>query len=400
MARFHTKRAYDCFGTLLSWNRCRLWLKTNTKSFSQVDGHLDFAESEIYCPFVNHSKIVDQEALSPFLSSPLSVQYANKIQRNGDRIYLDKYHSVTSILKQTRPASEYFALKNWKKAQISELGEGQFKKNKKNTFNRGILFHHAVQLYFKNNTLPYVEGGSPYSGYWKSVSHVLKDITNVVAVESAVVHPLLGYAGTLDLIAEYKGKLSVIDWKTSAKHKSNLKDCYSYPQQIVAYAGAVNFDENYPFQVCEGVIVIAYENGDPADVHHMSQEICEKYWLEWLMRLQQYRRTFPAQTLIDTDLEVNKTGQKMYQGCKIEKVTEFGRKHSVNSIGVPVASLGRVIKDEDVLEQEDEEEDSDLSLKERFLSLLASLAAAKSPDSWKKLWRDICQLIHFGRKAQ
>lgn len=106
-----------------------------------------------------------------------------------------------------------------------------------------------MQLYFKNNTVPYVEGGSPDSGYWKSVSHVLKDITNVVAVESAVVHPLLGYAGTLDLIAEYKGKLSVIDWKTSAKHKSNLKDCYSYPQQIVAYAGAVNFDENYPFQV-------------------------------------------------------------------------------------------------------------------------------------------------------
>lgn len=145
------------------------------------------------------------------------------------------------------------------------------------------------------------------------------------------------------------------------------------------------------------MIVIAYENGDPADIHHMSQEICEKYWLEWLMRLQQYRRTFPAQTLIDTDLEVNKTGQEMYQGCKIEKVTE---KVSVNSIGVPVASLGRVIKDEDVLDQEDEEEDSDLSLKERFLSLLASLAAIKSPDSWKKLWRDICQLIRFGRKAQ
>ena len=78
---------------------------------------------------------------------------------------------------------------------------------------------------------------------------MLKDVTNVVAVESAVAHPLLQYAGTLDLIAEYKGTLSVIDWKTSAKHKSNLKDCYSYPQQIVAYAGAVNFDENYPFQV-------------------------------------------------------------------------------------------------------------------------------------------------------
>lgn len=148
------------------------------------------------------------------------------------------------------------------------------------------------------------------------------------------------------------------------------------------------------------MIVIAYENGDPADIHHMSKEICEKYWLEWLMRLQQYRRTFPAQTLIDTDLEVNKTGQEMYQGHKIEKVTEVTEKVSVNSIGVPVASLGRVIKDEDVLEQEDKEEDSDLSLREKFLSLLASLAAVKSPNPWKKLWRDICQLIRFGRKAQ
>lgn len=112
-----------------------------------------------------------------------------------------------------------------------------------------LLLKQVVQLYFKNSTVPYVEGGSPDSGYWKSVSHVLKDITNVIAVESAVLHPLLGYAGTLDLIAEYKGKLSVIDWKTSAKHKTNLKDCYSYPQQVVAYAGAVNFDDNYPFQV-------------------------------------------------------------------------------------------------------------------------------------------------------
>lgn len=398
MARFHTKRVNDCFGKLLRWNRCGLWFKPNRKNFSQVDGHLEIAESEIYCPFVNHSKTVDQDAVSSFLLSPLSVQYANKTQRNGDRIYLDKFPSVTSILKHTRPASEYFALKNWKKTQISELGEEQFKKNKKSTFNRGILFHHVVQLYFKNSTVPYVEGGSPDSGYWNSVSHVLKDITNVIAVESAVVHPLLGYAGTLDLIAEYKGKLSVIDWKTSAKHKTNLKDCYSYPQQVVAYAGAVNFDDNYPFQVCDGVIVIAYENGDPADIHHMSPEICEKYWLEWLMRLQQYRRTFPQHVTTDIDLEVNKTEQEMYQGHKIEKVTEFVRSKSVNSIGVPVASLGRVIRDEDVLEEETEE--GDLSSKERFHSLHAWLAAFKSPDAWKKMWQNILQRVRFGRKSQ
>lgn len=146
------------------------------------------------------------------------------------------------------------------------------------------------------------------------------------------------------------------------------------------------------------MIVIAYENGDPADIHHMSPEICEKYWLEWLMQLQQYRRTFPQHVTTDIDLEVNKTEQEMYQGHKIEKVTEFVRSKSVNSIGVPVASLGRVIRDEDVLEEETEE--GDLSSKERFHSLHAWLAAFKSPDAWKKLWQNILQRVRFGRKSQ
>ena len=115
--------------------------------------------------------------------------------------------------------------------------------------NVDIVYWQDVQHFFKHKETPIIVEGEANAGYWKSISHVLPDISNVVAIESGVVHPLLGYAGTLDLIAEYKGTLSVIDWKTSVKHKTNLKDCYSYPQQVVAYAGAVNYDSNYPFQV-------------------------------------------------------------------------------------------------------------------------------------------------------
>ena len=132
----------------------------------------------------------------------------------------------------------------------------------------------------------------------------------------------------------------------------------------------------------------------------MSPEICEKYWLEWLMRLQQFRRAFPQHVTTDTDLEVNKTGQEMNQGHKIDKVTEFVRTKPVNSIGVPVASLGRVIRDEDILDEEPEDDVRYLSSKERFHSLHAWLAAFKSPDVWKKLWHDILQLVRFGRKSQ
>ena len=104
-----------------------------------------------------------------------------------------------------------------------------------------------IQAYLRNHQQPQLS--EKQSGYWQSAAGVLKDITNVVAVESGTVHPKLEYAGTLDLVAEYQGILSIIDWKTSRKSKSKLKECYSYPVQVVAYAGAVNFDLNYPFQV-------------------------------------------------------------------------------------------------------------------------------------------------------
>ena len=37
-----------------------------------------------------------------------------------------------------------------------------------------------------------------------------------------------------------RGELCLIDWKTSRKQKPTLKDCFDYPLQVVAYAGAVN----------------------------------------------------------------------------------------------------------------------------------------------------------------
>ena len=43
--------------------------------------------------------------------------------------------------------------------------------------------------------------------------------------------------------------MCVIDWKTSHKPRPNLKDIYDYPLQTVAYAGAINDDKNYLFNV-------------------------------------------------------------------------------------------------------------------------------------------------------
>ena len=46
-----------------------------------------------------------------------------------------------------------------------------------------------------------------------------------------------------------RGTLCLIDWKTSNKPKASLEDCYDYPLQAVAYAGAINHDPNFDFKV-------------------------------------------------------------------------------------------------------------------------------------------------------
>lgn len=141
--------------------------------------------------------------------------------------------------------------------------------------------------------------------------------------------------------------------------------------------------------MCEGVIVIAYENGDPADVHHLTQEICEAYWLEWLMRLQQYKNRFPEHFILEADSIKNEAEQELTPVPTVGSVaTSLGAK-SLKSIGVPVKSLGTVVKDEDVIEEEKE-----LSSKVTFDDSLSS----RILDTWKQIWKNVFDRIRSRRK--
>ena len=83
---------------------------------------------------------------------------------------------------------------------------------------------------------------------------VIEDIDHIRAIETKMWSDKLELAGTVDLIAKYKGKLSVIDWKTSNgyKAKTDIPD-YFLQTSIYAYM----FWERTGIPIEQVVIVIA-----------------------------------------------------------------------------------------------------------------------------------------------
>ncbi|KAM6144307.1 mitochondrial genome maintenance exonuclease 1 [Erethizon dorsatum] len=197
--------------------------------------------------------------------------------------------SVTRVLQRTMTAEQISCLERWRQRMILELGEDGFAEYTSNIFLQGKRFHEALESVLSaQGRVNEGDEGLLHCGYIRSVQHLLEDVRSVRALESAVQHGTLKYAGLLDCVAEFRGELCVIDWKTSEKPKPFLRNTYDNPLQVVAYMGALNHDANYSFQARCGLIVVAYKDGSPAHAHFLDPELCSHYWAKWLLRLEEY----------------------------------------------------------------------------------------------------------------
>ena len=89
---------------------------------------------------------------------------------------------------------------------------------------------------------------------WHSIKPELDCIDNIHGLESKLYSDHLEVAGTVDCVGEYKGKLCIIDFKTSSKlkTKSQIKN---YFMQTAAYA--VAFEETTKVPVSNLLIIMA-----------------------------------------------------------------------------------------------------------------------------------------------
>ena len=119
-----------------------------------------------------------------------------------------------------------------------------------NAARRGTSVHEAIDLFLNVGV---ADISDDYTGYMEGFMQWF-DATNPVVkmTESAVYHPTLLYAGTVDCVCEIDGKTVLIDWKTTASMNKNLVRVQLQAYQSALKANGINVDEKRVVQIRDG----------------------------------------------------------------------------------------------------------------------------------------------------
>lgn len=159
------------------------------------------------------------------------------------------YPSVTSVVGLLGKAE----IMEWRK----RVGEEEANRISARAAKRGTAIHTLCENYLLNQE---VKPGPFDLDTFKSIRPLLDDINNIHCLETQLYSNYLQVAGTVDCVAEFRGKLSIIDFKTSKRLKSR-DDIHGYFMQTAAYA--VMFEELTKIPVPQLVILMAVDDEDP-----------------------------------------------------------------------------------------------------------------------------------------
>ena len=176
----------------------------------------------------------------------------------GKRVYSTPegkfYPSITTVISNN--AKKQAGLAKWR----ARVGKEKAAAISSRSAARGTKYHSITEDYL-NNKLEideYKKYPLPTIMFYNS-KHVLDRINNIVLQEAALYSDHLEVAGRVDCIADFDGKLSIIDFKTSEKPKRDLY-LYDYFVQETAYACCLQ--ERYGITVEQLVTIVACEKGE------------------------------------------------------------------------------------------------------------------------------------------
>ena len=170
---------------------------------------------------------------------------------NGFRFYeIDgkAYPSITTVLSIRSKEG----LQKWR----DSIGEKVANWEMNRAARRGKATHTLVEQYIKNET-PSIRDVLPL-GLFRLLKPYIDQIDNIHCLETIMYSKKLTIAGQVDCIAEYNGKLSVIDFKTANKERKE-DWIENYFLQTTAYA--IMYEEMFGKPIEQIVILLAAEDG-------------------------------------------------------------------------------------------------------------------------------------------
>ena len=170
---------------------------------------------------------------------------------DGHRFYeIDgkNYPSITTVLNIRKKEG----LTKWRES----VGEGAANWEMARAARRGTATHNLIEQYLKSET-PSERSVLPL-GLFKLLKPYVDQINNIHLLEAIMYSHKLTVAGQVDCIAEYNGKLSVIDFKTANKERNDEWN-KNYYIQTAAYA--VMYEELFGTPIEQIVIIMASEDG-------------------------------------------------------------------------------------------------------------------------------------------
>ena len=151
------------------------------------------------------------------------------------------YPSVTTILQATMPLEQKERLEKWRQKNQSKRAEAA---------NRGTKIHELIAAQLQGSP---VDCPDELLEFWQPVRQIVAAIAHPIAIEKAVYHSALKYAGTLDLVAYWQGRITLFDWKTS--HRVKRINCLGDgPLQLAAYKAA--FESIAEIKVEQAAVVV------------------------------------------------------------------------------------------------------------------------------------------------
>lgn len=196
---------------------------------------------------------------------------------DGSRRYCVNDKLLPSVTTVTSYKNRH-SINEWRQ----RVGEEVANKISQFASTNGTKFHKLVEDYINNVDVEYdIDKYEVALKLFNQFKALLDDVNNIHYLESALYSEQLGIAGRVDCIAEYNGKLSIIDFKSSSKPKYESQ-IQNYFVQETGYA--MMYEEMTGRKVEQIVTLISCHSGEtqvfvknPADYVDTLKQYIQEY---------------------------------------------------------------------------------------------------------------------------